>query len=157
LTTGPLVIVYRFTHASLERNLEGVTDEEALVPASPGGNCANWIVGHLLWSRDGVHTLLGLDRAWPATMAPSDAYRRGSTGFATDRAIPLGELRDALGRSQAVVLAALEQVTADRLLERATETMTVGERLAFLGFHEGYHVGQVGALRRALGKPGAIK
>jgi hypothetical protein len=157
VTTAPILIVYRFAHASLERNLDGVSEEEALVPPSPGGNCVNWIVGHLLWSRDAVHTLLGLDRAWPQTIGVSDAYRRGSTGFAADRAIPLGELRDALGRSQAVVLPELERVTPERLLERATETMTVGERLAFMGFHEGYHAGQVGALRRALGKPGAIK
>jgi hypothetical protein len=157
LTATPLVIVFRFAHASLERNLDGVSEEDALVPPSPGANCANWIVGHLLWSRDGVHTLLGLDRAWPAALGASDAYHRGSTGFAANRAVPLGELRDALGRSQAVVLPELERVTPDRLLERATETMTVGERLAFMGFHESYHVGQVGALRRAIGKPGAIK
>lgn len=41
--------------------------------------------------------------------------------------------------------------------ERKLENGNVGERLAFLQFHESYHAGQVGLLRRLLGKDGVIR
>lgn len=157
MNAATLRVQYRFAHLALERNLDGISDGECLASPEAGGNCINWIVGHLLSSRDGVHALLGLDPAWPASMGASDPYRRGSAGLPADRAVPLSELRGALGRSQTAVIAALEQISPERLAEQASETMTVGERLAFLGFHEGYHVGQTGLLRRVLGKAGAIK
>jgi hypothetical protein len=152
-----LVVIYRFAHAALERNLDGVSDVDALRSPEEGGNCVNWLVGHLLWSRNRVHSLLGGVPAWPERLGPSDAYHRGATGFRVGDAVPLSKLYEALVHSQAIVVAGLEQLSADRLNEPATATMTVGEQLAFLGFHEGYHVGQVGLLRRFLGRAGAIK
>jgi hypothetical protein len=153
----PLVVIYRFAHGALERNLDGVSDAEALHLPPQGGNCVNWLVGHLLWSRNRVHALLGVAPAWPAHFGPSDPYQRGVTDFNGDHALRLSELRAALTHSQAIVIDRLGQVTADRLSEAATATMTVGDELAFLGFHEGYHVGQVGLLRRLLGRTGAIQ
>jgi uncharacterized damage-inducible protein DinB len=157
MTAATLLVQFRFAHSALERNLDDISDGESLVPPKAGGNCINWIVGHLLSTRDGSHALLGLDPAWPVSRGASDLYRRGSSGAPADRAVPLSELREALRRSQTAVIAALEQISPERLAERASETMTVGERLAFLGFHESYHVGQTGLLRRVLGKGGAIK
>ncbi|MBU1676531.1 DinB family protein, partial [bacterium] len=54
-------------------------------------------------------------------------------------------------------------LTEDRLDEPAPfspgndETETVGSLLAGLAFHESYHCGQLGLLRRLLGKDGVIK
>jgi len=156
MSAPPIAVVYRFAYNALERNLEGVTDEESVIPPGPAGNCANWLVGHLLWTRGAVHGLLGLAPAWPSHLGSSQPYSRGSTGFVAADAVSLTKLREALARSQEQVMAALSSVSASRLQEPATETQTVGERLAFLGFHEGYHVGQIGLVRRLLGKPGAI-
>ncbi|MCH9008517.1 hypothetical protein IIA29_11025 [candidate division KSB1 bacterium] len=39
----------------------------------------------------------------------------------------------------------------------ADEKETVGEKLSFLHFHETYHLGQIGLLRRLAGKEGVIK
>jgi hypothetical protein len=154
---APLVVLYRFAHGALERNLDGVSEAEALRAPPEGGNCMNWQVGHLLWSRNRVHALLGAGPAWPQRLGPSDPYHRGVTGLGSDEARPLVELRAARAESQAIVLDGLERLTAARSGEPATDTMTVGEQLAFLGFHEGYHAGQVGLLRRLMGRAGAIK
>jgi uncharacterized damage-inducible protein DinB len=148
--------MYQFAHTALERNLSGMTDDDAVTPMQPAGNCANWLVGHLLWTRDMVHGLLGLPGAWPSELGPNDLYRRGATEFLPDRAVSLTRLREAMSRSQEILMPAISKVSASKLEERVTDTSTVGERLAFLGFHEGYHVGQIGLVRRLLGKPGAI-
>jgi hypothetical protein len=156
MDTAALLTVYRFTHLALERNLEGLTDSEALVAPAPGGNCVNWLVGHILLTRNGVHALLGLAPAWEASLPSSEPYRRGSNGPLPDGVPTLAVLRAARERSQAQVLEQLGQMGPERLAERASETMTVAERLGFLGFHEAYHVGQAGLSRRLLGKAGAI-
>ena len=111
MDAAAIITVFRFARLALERNLEGVTDSEALVAPAPNR----------------VHSLLGLEPAWPARE-----------------------------RSQAQVLERLGAIGPDRLAERATETMTVAEQLGFLGFHESYHVGQADLSRRLLGKAGAI-
>ena len=114
-------------------------------------------MGHLLWSRNRVHELLGAAPSWPERFGPSEPYHRGVTGFYPAVAVPVSDLRAAMAESQAIVMSGLERASDSRLSERATDKMTVGEQLAFLGFHEGYHAGQVGLLRRLLGMSGAIK
>ena len=156
MSAPAIAVLYRFAYNTLGRNLEGVTDAESVIPPGAAGNCANWLVGHLLWTRDFVHGLLGLGPAWPPQLGSSQPYSRGSTGFVAADAVALTKLRDALAISQDQVLAALGNISEARLAERATDTQSVGERLAFLGFHEGYHVGQIGLVRRLLGKAGAI-
>ena len=38
MDTAAILTVYRFTHLTIERNLEGLTDPEALVAPAPGGS-----------------------------------------------------------------------------------------------------------------------
>jgi len=41
--------------------------------------------------------------------------------------------------------------------DKAVGNKTVGNQLAFFQFHEAYHAGQVGLLRRLAGKEGALR
>src|SRR5437867_12817535 len=52
--------VYMVTAA----NLEGLTHEQSLAQPSPGGNCANWILGHLTNVQNGVMQLVGEKPVW---------------------------------------------------------------------------------------------
>jgi uncharacterized damage-inducible protein DinB len=151
-----LTVIFRGAHMALASNLEGVTDADALSGPEPGGNSLNWVVGHILVSRDQVHGLLGLGPAWTESLGENGAYRRGSRSFVPASAIPLSRIRGALTQSQELLLGTLGQASPEQLAKPGSETRTVGELLAFLGFHEGYHVGQVGLLRRLSGRAGAI-
>ncbi len=153
--TASLQTVFRFAHASLERNLAGISEAEALSRPERGGNSINWVVGHLLVYRDGIHGLLGLPPAWPASLGDPAPYRRNTDGELREPA-PLAALQTAFDASQQALMSRLARLTAGRLAEPATDTMSVAEQLGFLGFHEGYHAGQVGLARRLLGKEGAI-
>ena len=51
-------LMYRVTASNLER----MTPEQSLAQPSPGGNCANWILGHLTNVQNGVMQLLGARR-----------------------------------------------------------------------------------------------
>jgi hypothetical protein len=49
--------------------------------------------------------------------------------------------------SQPFIIQGLDKVKDEALMEQLT----------FMGFHEAYHLGQIGLLRNILGKEGAIK
>ena len=57
----PRVLAFQFSVGSfvLERNLAGVTDDESLQSPNPGGNTMNWIVGHVVRTRNQAIGLLG--------------------------------------------------------------------------------------------------
>src|SRR6266511_5520838 len=48
----------RMEHQVVRRNVEGLTHEESLLQPQPGGNCLNWIVGHLVWVYAGMLPML---------------------------------------------------------------------------------------------------
>ena len=55
---------------ALDRNVAGLTHDDSLVQPGPegrdGGNCLNWVVGHLAATRASILTGLGVDLPWPA-------------------------------------------------------------------------------------------
>lgn len=131
-----------------------MTNEESLAVPQPGGNCANWVLGHLIASRLDIVTLLGGERFW--TDAQAAPYLRGSSGSAPNPAfLEWPALLTELDKSQEVLSTALASTSAEKLAESNGKD-TVAERLAFLQFHEGYHVGQLGLLRRLVGRAGQI-
>jgi len=142
-------------------NLEGFTEEDALAQPPGGGNCANWVVGHVVVHRNHMLRALGREPVWGG--AEDARYDRGSAPVTgAEGALPLAALTDALDRSREAVLAALGGVTDEQLAavpEAASGSATgpLGRRLALLIVHEGYHAGQVAALRRISGRPGAIR
>lgn len=155
MANDALVTAFRFGFMALERNLDGLDEGEALVHPQAGGNCGNWLVGHLLVYRDRVHQLLGLSPAWPAAFGEAGPYQRGGDGTLSAPRT-LAELFTAFRASQEAVIPALAALTPERLAEPAGKDQSVAGQLGFLAFHEGYHAGQAGLLRRVLGKPGAI-
>lgn len=153
--TASLQTIFRFAHGAMERNLAGISEDEALARPATGGNSINWLVGHVLVYRDRVHELLGMPPAWPASLGGQEPYRRGTDGALREPA-PLAALQTAFDASQQALMSRLARLTPERLAEAATDRGTVAEELAFHGFHEGYHAGQVGLARRLLGKEGTL-
>src|SRR3989441_10724619 len=45
-------------------NLDAMTQEQSLKQPAPGGNCANWILGHLMNVHNGVMNLIGEKPVW---------------------------------------------------------------------------------------------
>ena len=144
---------------ALKMNLEGLTHEESLFQPQPAGNCLNWIVGHILANRSGILGLLGKDPVWNEEEAKP--YQRGSEPL-TDPALAkdLNELVAMLENSQESILTGIAEISAEGLQAPAPsgkEGETVETGLAALVFHEAYHVGETGILRRLLGHAGAIQ
>lgn len=159
---GTLSVQFQFSGGAFHRNVKDISHAESLERPVKDGSCVNWIVGHLLSSRNAALALLGLPPVRPAEELAG--YARGS-GPLTDpsRAIDLEELLSDFAKAQDRIVQALGRTRPEQLAAPLPEDMNpfqldnVGEMLAGLVFHESYHVGQVGLLRRALGKEPGIR
>lgn len=152
----------RAIHGVVRRNVEGLTEEDSLNQPQPGGNCLNWVVGHLLCTYDTVLPVIGQEPVLGTSALKR--YERGSEELhEAGEAIPLADLLVAWDESAKRVEAGLGTLTAERMDELApfspskNPKETVRSLLTTVFFHQAYHTGQTGLLRRIAGKEGAIK
>ncbi len=151
-----LTQLFTVNHRALHTNVEGITDREALVRPQPDGNCLNWVVGHIVASRNGALKLVGEEPIWDA--ATADRYKRGSAPISSaEEGKPLAALLADLDASQERLLRGIGKAADGKWEEALPDWGTVGRAIFFLHFHEAYHIGQTGLLRRVAGKPGAIR
>jgi uncharacterized damage-inducible protein DinB len=147
-------LMYRVAAA----NLEGMTQDQSLIQPSSGGNCANWILGHLTNVQNGAMQLVGEKSVWD-----SDQLSRASfdpiTGPA--KAIEWNTLRERFLGSRERFLSAVSRLSDEAMAETVPHpfggTCSRAELLNTLAFHQSYHTGQLAISRRIAGLEGAIK
>jgi len=155
-------IAYQFGLCSyvLERNVGGVSHEESLISPQPGGNCLNWVLGHLTRTRNGVLTLVGQKPLFPNEEL--NAYD-GWVPFRPETALSFDELKRRFKALQEPLVNGLNGMSLEAMDKPAplsptgNPKETVGSLLASIAFHEAYHVGQTGLLRRVVGREGVVK
>jgi uncharacterized damage-inducible protein DinB len=139
-------------------NLEGLTHEQSLAQPSPGGNCANWILGHLTNVQNGVMQVLGEKPVWE-----SDQLARAGSDPITGPAdsIDWNTLRDRFLGSRERCLSAISALSDKALAESVPHpfggTTSRAGLLNLLAFHQAYHSGQLAFSRRIAGLEGVIK
>lgn len=152
----------RVVHRIVRMNTDGLTEEDSLVRPEPGGNCLNWVVGHLVCVYDAVLPALAQEPVM--SKEALQRYDRGSKPLLEPaEALPLTKLLDAWDEASQRYQAGLAAMTPDQLDQPAPFTPrknpdeTVRSLLAIIAFHQAYHAGQTGLLRRIAGKDGAMK
>ena len=146
---------------AFERNLrivkaqtDGVSHAESLTQAPYNVNCLNWVVGHIVQSRDTVLGVLENDGVLDADQFAR--YERESdpiTGDGPD-VVALEDLITAMERQQDALDDVLHPMSAADLEAPHTwgdVDMTLLRRLHFHYFHESYHTGQTDLLRQISG------
>jgi uncharacterized damage-inducible protein DinB len=148
----PLALIFKLNNNLVARSLDGLSDEDMWRQASGSGNPIGWILGHITETRAGMLSEMGrpFDCGW------SRAFQRGSalqdrTGYPERAAI-----ETAWKSTHAAMRDAFASVSDDRLRSPVSRRPVPGvenliDLIAFLGFHESYHVGQIGFIRKQLG------
>jgi uncharacterized damage-inducible protein DinB len=151
----------RATQRVIRLNVEGISHEESLIQPQPAGNCLNWVIGHLVSAYESIFPLLGQEPVMEKGRLK--LYARHSSPLKDSaEAVPLQELLAAFGKASERVDAGLADLAPKKLDEAAPYSPTndpketVRSLLASISFHQAYHAGQTGLLRRVVGKPGAI-
>ncbi len=139
---------YNFNNYVIQVNLEGLSLEESLQKPLAKGNCINWIFGHLLFTRNHLHELLNLDPAMDRRYA--NLYDSGTTkNLSKEEVLGIETMMSFFQQSHANVMNVINKINDEK-------EQDFWKTLAGLAFHEAYHAGQLGLLRKGLGKEGKI-
>ena len=157
-----LTIQFRYTDFVFQGNLEGLSEDDGFKQPSPGGNCLNWVAGHIVESRAGTVGILGQEL--PFAKDKYARYERGSDPVSgSEGTVPLVEMMADFAATREALAAGLAALTDEAVAAKApfspgnNPEERVGSLLAGLVFHESYHCGQLGVLRRMAGEPGFVK
>lgn len=152
----------RMARDVVNANTHGLTHEESLVAPRPSGNRLNWVLGHLLSVYDGFLPLLKQEPVIGA--AKLQRFARGAPPLENPAdAIDFGKLLVAWNQASDRVDAGLASLDPDSLDRPAPNgpsgnpDETVRSLITTVMFHQAYHAGQTGVLRRIAGREGAIQ
>ena len=135
--------------------LHGLDPAELTRAPSRTANPMMWMAGHLAQSRVRLARLLGVEQEvpWP-TM-----FTRGDPPPGSAEYPALAEIQDAwaaAGKALRTRLGAMSdaELQGDLQVKIPSTDGTLRGAIVFALFHEGYHVGQMGYVRRTLGREG---
>jgi uncharacterized damage-inducible protein DinB len=155
ITTSDFIDAFARNVNIVKMQTKDLTHEDSLIQPPFGGNCLNWVLGHIAENRDHILELLGEP---PQIGALGARYKRGSERMTApdDSTLRLEEILAWLDRAQEHIAMALgrmdEAVLARETTTSNNRTATIGQRVFFLYFHETYHVGQTELFRQLAGK-----
>lgn len=156
-----LTYLYELNRIVFRENAAGLTHDESLLAPAGGGNCLNWVLGHVLATRHAILKTLKAPGWWPDETV--DLYKRGSATLSGGEPgiVRWETLVAEFETSHAAIVSALQALSEADLAQPAGRgpggiEMDVAHRAAFLQFHEAYHIGQIGLLRRMAGHERAI-
>jgi hypothetical protein len=154
-TIAPLVESYRIGTGLYLKALHGLDRAALITRAGPRSNPIIWMAGHLVQFRCRVSSVVGapMDVPWGALFATGHVV----TVDDADQYPPIEEVTDIWRDVSARIFdrfAALSEreLSAPPPLRVATPDGTIRGALALFGFHEAYHIGQMGYMRKWLGE-----
>jgi uncharacterized damage-inducible protein DinB len=153
----PISLIFQVNHGVVSRTLEGLSDEEVWQSPPGGGNPIGWILGHVAGYRTVMLRLLGspLPPQWEPRLFARGAVRGDRASYPTRAAIESAWQATHAAMREAFAAATAAQLSAPAPTE-LPGVRTVADQLAFGAFHESYHVGQMGYVRRQLGHSAVV-
>jgi hypothetical protein len=135
---------------NLKNQCKGLNHADSLCQPPVPGNCLNWVVGHVVGSRNSILELLGAPPI--LTEAQAKRYGYGSEPVCGDGPdlITLEEALALLEKGEAAIAAALgakSEAEMSREVQSFAGMVTVAQFVFLLYAHETYHVGQSEILR----------
>jgi len=154
-----LKLQYGFFYRIAKANLDGITAAQSVEQPRPGGNCANWILGHVVGAHNHVMRLAKQEPVWED---PSLERASADPITSADEAIDWDTMVSRLLASESRLMAGLEALSEEDLDQGGFEDpfgneTSRGQLLNFLALHQNYHAGQLGMSRRLVGLDGAIR
>jgi hypothetical protein len=142
-------IIYRSTAIVFEKSVAGISEIEARQTAVAHANSMNWIAGHIVATRNDLFAFIN-EPLSPA--AWTERYRRGTAPEKDEDIVSMETIVLEFQASQEQLVRCFTE--RDWSLEQYHLMLP---KIAWFGFHESYHCGQLGLLRKALGKEAIIK
>jgi hypothetical protein len=154
ITKADLIKMLVIENNLIHDQTNGLGQSDTLIQP-PGGNCMNWVLGHLLESQ--ISMLNALDGISPIDPVLLGRYKRESAPITADGegVLSLEALLDRHDKVHAAIVTRLSEMNeADFKVEiqQGERKVIRGWRVFFLHFHYTYHIGQLEQLRQLAGK-----
>jgi uncharacterized damage-inducible protein DinB len=152
---GPLLETFAFNSRVVAAAAGDLSNQDATRRFKHGaGSSISYLIGHLCSSRYGLLKLLGVAHANPFAASFGAGIGSKEGGEYPTIAALTSRWRDLAGRLQG----ALESLTPSQLDAESPTAYPIADRtvhgaIAFVCWHESYHVGQIGLLRTEMGYP----
>jgi hypothetical protein len=150
----PIIALYGLSNSILGTGVGDLSDENAKARSRGGaGPSIAWTIGHLCHYKIKVLELLGQSRENPFSATFEHAAATDGAGYP-----PLTDLAASFSALNGELCTALAS-SADRL-EAAMpgggphDEKRIIDTVVFLAWHEAYHIGVIGAIRREQGRKG---
>lgn len=143
-----LISIIKYNHFAVNKNLENIDQQYSLREPESGGNSINWVLGHIVLNRDGVLKLLGCKKMCDKKM--EKIYMKTSHIRENKESIRISRILKMFNDSQEEITKSLSELDPE-------ENKDTVLNIAGYAFHESYHAGQLGILRRIIGKRGKLK
>jgi uncharacterized damage-inducible protein DinB len=148
----PIVALYGLSNGILATSVKDLSDQDAKTRIRAGaGPSVAWAVGHLCHYKVKALALLGQTRDNPFSALFNNAPASDGTNYPT-----LSELMASFSALNADLCGALAS-SAARLESPMPDAgphdeKKVFDTILFMAWHEAYHVGSIGAIRKELGR-----
>ena len=144
--------MYKTNTDIVGKTISEVSDKHWFDKPGDDSNHLMWVLGHLVWSRWNVLKLLGQEYDIPA----AQLFERGASVADQDQYPTVEAIKTAWAGVSAKLAATLADASVETLSKPApkgppTFDGKLSGVVAFLAFHETYHVGQVSYLKKWLG------
>lgn len=147
-------LIFDSTDRLIRATLKDLPAEAFWKQPAEGSNSIGWVIGHITQTRAGLLTRIGepIETGW------GDLFKRGAEKKDPSGYPAAEEIKRAGVDVNKRLRGKLEMLTEQDLenpfpgLERLNVTK-VSEALSFFAFHESYHVGQLGYIKKLLGYP----
>ena len=154
---APSVAIYQINSRLFEKAVDSLSLEQLLTCPRDASNPILWIAGHVANTRFGLSAMLGrkLHRPW------GDIFNRSATRSAAEGYPDLSVILGAWTEVSAALVTRFEELTDAELQAPSPRPFPLPDKslrgaIAFLAYHEGYHLGQIAYVRKWLGFPGLM-
>ncbi|MEM7331487.1 MAG: DinB family protein [Chloroflexota bacterium] len=149
--------LFKTNYWIITNQTNGLTHEDSLLQLPFRGNCLNWVLGHCLVSRQNVLKMMGISGSWTEAEIARYKYDSEPITSADDPDILSFErLMADFDSTQKQLEDGFAEISERQLAEKDEKGRSVAERILFLAWHEGYHLGQTEYLRQLAGKDDKI-
>lgn len=143
-----LTTIFNYNHYVINENFKDISQQDSLISSPSGGNCMNMVLGHIVVTRDALLEILGIERICNENL--NKIYAQGAPLVKQSEAVDKDDLLRMFNESQEKTMKVLPETDLSSDEEKV-------KNISGLAFHEAYHAGQLGVLRRISGKEGALK
>ncbi len=151
-----LTMILQRNYGVIQRQINGITHQQSLLQPPFRGNCLNWVLGHLVMSRQRILIMTEQPNVW--TQEQCDRYERGSEPIIDGKdALPFEKIVADLTTTQERIQSWLEICSPDDLNVEIiphkipADAAPRWDWMEFLLWHEAYHLGNLEMLRQLAG------